>query len=193
MKRKVIQMGDKRLNAKNKNVVLPINSKIKILIKDLKDTMLKSGLIGIASPQIGENYNLFITNPRTTKNRPNKNMSDEFRIFINPKIISKSKNNVVMYEGCGSVASGKIFGPVSRPETITIEAFNMLGQKFRLICNGILSRVIQHEYDHLLGIEFTEKVTDYKKLIDVEHYLKNRKKLTNGEKLIISKKDYKVL
>jgi len=70
-----------------------------------------------------------------------------------------------VYEGCGSVAHGELFAPVKRPKTITVEAYDKKGQKFRLVCDGLLGRVIQHEYDHLSGIEFTEKILDYRKIM----------------------------
>ncbi len=67
------------------------------------------------------------------------------------------KKQVIIYEGCGSVAYAKLFAPVRRPEKIIIEASDANGNQFKLKAEGFLSRVIQHEYDHLDGIEFTEK------------------------------------
>jgi peptide deformylase len=66
---------------------------------------------------------------------------------------------------------GKLFGPVSRPKTITIEAFDLDGKKFQFTTDGILARVIQHEYDHMEGIEFLEKVSNYKEMMTVDYYL----------------------
>jgi len=76
-----------------------------------------------------------------------------------------SSEDIIQYEGCGSVP-GNIFGPVERPKKITVEAFDQHGRKFQLTCDGILGRVIQHEMDHLHGIEFVEKVQDYTKLLN---------------------------
>lgn len=140
--------------------------------------MLEKDLIGIAAPQIGKNFQIFITEPRKTKARRGDQV-DKLRIYINPKIVEYSKIENIIYEGCGSVARGTLFGPIKRPAQITIEAFDEKGKKFRLTTNGILGRVIQHEYDHLYGIEFTEKLIDIRKLIDVEIY---RKKIKNSKK-----------
>jgi len=96
-------------------------------------------------------------------------------VYINPKIINSSQEGVVIYEGCGSVLNGKLFGPVSRPKQITIEAFELDGKKFQFTAEGILGRVIQHEYDHMFGIEFLEKISDYKKLMTVEWYIERIK------------------
>ena len=170
--RKTIQIGDPRLKARNVEVKDFSDLKVKKVIQDLKDTMLKNDLIGMAAPQIGYNYKIFITQPRKTKSRKLLK-GDKLRIYVNPKIVKFSKNENVIYEGCGSVLNGNLFGPVNRPKEITIEAFNEEGEKFQIYCNGILSRVIQHEYDHMSGIEFTEKISDYKKLMNKEFYIKN--------------------
>ena len=110
-----------------------------------------------------------MTEPRETENRP-ADQADELRVYINPKIVQYSAEENVIYEGCGSVINGALFGPVKRSKEIVIEATDKNGNKFRLNCDGILARVIQHEYDHLWGIEFTEKIFDYKKLMSVEFY-----------------------
>jgi peptide deformylase len=189
--RAIIQAGHPKLKTKNKEIRDVNLSKIKKLRKDLIDTMNKAGLIGIAAPQIAQNYMIFITHARNTKSR-NLGKSDILRTYINPKITFESKKKSIIYEGCGSVANADIFGPIFRPEEIEIEALDENGKKFKLKCDGILSRVIQHEYDHLIGIEFLEKVNDYKKIISGDCYRKNIKdsKLQKQNSLI-TKVDYK--
>lgn len=187
----VIQLGHAKLKKVNKeigNVNLP---KIKKLRKDLVDTMLKTGLIGIAAPQIAQNCMIFVTQPRNTKARK-LGKTDKLRTYIDPKIAFKSEAENIIYEGCGSVVNGDLFGPVSRPEEIEVEAIDENGQKFRLRCNGILARVIQHEYDHLRGIEFVEKVTDYKKIIVGEYYRKTiRNSKLQKQNSLITKIEYR--
>lgn len=167
--RKVIEAGNPLLKAKNKIVLDFKSPRVKKVIKDLIDTMPKASLIGIAGCQIGENYMIFVTHPRNTKARKLGKV-DKLRIFINPKIVYKSKKTNLIYEGCGSL--GNIFGPVIRPEEIEVQAFDQNGQKFSLRANGILARVIQHEYDHLQGIEFIQKVSDYSKIVVKKYYVK---------------------
>jgi len=169
--RTVIQAGHPKLKQPNKEIGNANFLKIKKLRRDLIDTMNKAGLIGIAAPQIAQNYMIFITHPRKTKDRKLGKI-DIQRTYINPKITFKSKKENIIYEGCGSVVNGDLFGPVSRPEEIEIEAIDENGKKFRLRCNGILARVIQHEYNHLMGIEFLERVNDYKKIMVGNYYRK---------------------
>jgi len=153
--------------------------KIKQVIKDLMDTMRENQLIGMAAPQIGENFQIFLTEPRKTPNRTL--VQDELRVYINPTITAFSTDEVIIYEGCGSVVHGQLFGPVRRPKEITIEAFDEAGKQFRLRCDGILARVIQHESDHLRGIEFTEKIADYRLLMDADFY---RERIKNSQEQI---------
>lgn len=175
MVRKVIQAGDPRLKKPNKEIKNLNSSKTKQLIKDLGNTLYKTGLVGIASPQIGENHMIFLTHPRTTKARK-IGKEDKLRVFINPKFTFKSKEKNLIYEGCGSmgghVDNGAIFGPVIRPTEVEIEATDEKGIRFRLRCDGVLARIIQHEMDHLKGVEFIQKVSDYSKIIMELHYKK---------------------
>lgn len=169
--RKTIQIGDPRLKAENLVIKDFNDPRVKKVVGDLKDTMVKNGLIGMAAPQIGYNYRIFITQPRKTKARKLLK-GDKLRIYINPKIVKFSKEQNLIYEGCGSVLNGNLFGPVKRPREITIEAYDEKGGRFQLCCDGILARVIQHENDHMVGIEFIEKISDYKKLLNKEFYIK---------------------
>jgi len=167
--REILQLGDERLTKENLEIIDFESEKIKQVIIDLIEIMKEKGLVGIAAPQIGENLKIFITEPRETEFRT-KDQADELRVFINPKIIEESSEELIIYEGCASVGRSQIFGPVSRPKTITIEASNEKGERFLIKCDGLLSRVIQHENDHLLGIEFIEKISDYTKIVSPEAY-----------------------
>lgn len=191
--RTTIQAGHPNLKKKTKVITDFKSTKFIKLQRDLIDTMNKVGLIGIAASQIAENYMVFVTHPKNTKFR-NLGKEDKLRIYINPKITFKSKKENIVYEGCGSVAEASLFGPVSRPEEIEVEATDENGKKFKLRCDGILARVIQHEYDHLMGIEFIEKVCDYKKIVGEGHYkkkIKNSKEQKKNSQ--ITKIEYKSL
>jgi peptide deformylase len=167
----VVQIGNLILKKKSKKVTDINSEETKRVIEDLVDSMKFYGLVGMAAPQIGTNLNIFVTEIRPTQSR-RPDVLDKLRIFINPKIIWKSKKEIIMYEGCGSVANGNLFGPVKRPEKIVIKAINEKDEKIKLKANGLLARIIQHEYDHLVGIEFTEKITDITKIMSKSEYLK---------------------
>jgi len=94
--RKIIQIGDSRLKAKNKSVKNFGGPRIKKVLRGLVDTMHENDLIGIAAPQIGENYRLFVTKPRKTKTRT-ADQADQLRVYINPQLIRFSSKEVVIY------------------------------------------------------------------------------------------------
>lgn len=174
--REVLQLGDIRLTKENQEISDFGDEKVKQVINDLIETMKEKMLIGIAAPQIGENFKVFVTELKETEFR-SKDQADELRVFINPKITESSKEESIIYEGCASVGRSQIFGPVSRPKRITIEANNENGERFSLECDGLLARAVQHENNHLDGIEFIEKVSDYKKLVSPEIYRERIKDL----------------
>lgn len=168
---KVIQVGNLILRAKNKTVNNINDKNVVETVKNLVDSMRHYNLVGMAAPQIGVNLKIFVTEIRPTPSRKPE-ILDNLRVFVNPKIVWKSKKEVIIYEGCGSVSNGDLFGPVKRPEKIKVLAFDEKGENFKLKVGGLLARVIQHEYDHLVGIEFVEKICDYKKIMSKSEYIK---------------------
>jgi len=127
---KIIQIWNPILSKKSKPVIDFTSVRTKKIIKNLIDTMRASNLIWIAAPQIWINEKIFVTELRATKFRKTKD-SDILRVFINPKIVWKSKHEYTVYEWCGSVAYSKIFGTVRRPSKILIEAYDEHGDNYQ--------------------------------------------------------------
>lgn len=167
------QVGNPVIRKKSKLVVDVESTATKKVVRDLVDSMRYHSLVGMAAPQIGENLRIFVTEIRVTKLRKNdkESGSDDLRVFINPRIISLSKKQEKGWEGCGSVSEANLFGKVSRPAAVEIEAFDEKGQKFSLKAKGLLARVIQHEFDHLDGVLFVDKA-DTKTYMSGCEYLK---------------------
>jgi len=189
--RDTIQIGDSKLKQKNIAVRDVSDPKVKQVVTDLIDTMHENNLIGMAAPQIGENYQIFVTEPRETETRT-KDQSDTLRIYINPKITRSSEEMVEIWEGCGCVANGSLFAPVVRPKIVTVEAIKQDGSRFQITADGILGRVIQHEQDHMMGVEFVEKISDYKRIMSKESYIKLIKPLPETQaSCIITQKTVK--
>lgn len=179
--KKTTQIGNLILRAKAEAVKDVKLKSVKNLITDLTDTMRTNNLVGIAAPQIGKSLRIFVTEIRKTNLRKG-DVVDKFRVFINPRIVSASKKKFKDWEGCGSVAEGGVFAKVSRPQSVTVEAYDENGEKFSLKASNLLARVIQHENDHLDGIMFTD-IADMKTLIGREEYLKLKKKMMQSKKL----------
>ena len=172
IKRKATQIGDPIIRRSSKRVSDVGSKKVKRAIRDLTDSMRFHGLVGMAAPQIGLNLRIFVTQIRKTRTRRKQKEADPLRVYINPAIVLYSKKCILGYEGCGSVASGQLFGPVRRSEKVTVRAQDEQGRVFILEAKDLLARVIQHELDHLDGLVFMDKVTDTKKFLDRGEYIK---------------------
>ena len=107
--------------------------------------------IGLAGPQVGIQERIFAVHVQ----------GDVPRIFINPSIIETSQETHKFEEGCLSVPG--IYSNVIRPKRIKVQAWNERGRPFNLEADGILARVILHEYDHLDGILFIDRISEQKR------------------------------
>jgi peptide deformylase len=170
--RETIQAGNSIVHTKSKEVRDFESAEVKKVVEDLIDTMRHTDLVGMAAPQIGSNKRIFVTEIRSTKFREGE--GDKLRVFVNPKIVESSDDEIEGYEGCGSVASAQFFGPVVRPAEIVVSAYDGEGKPFELSASGLLARVIQHEIDHLEGELFHEKICDLKRVMSKEEYLKSK-------------------
>lgn len=144
---KIVKVPDPILTTKTA-VIKKIDQSVVKLAHDMIATCRSVNGIGLAAPQIGKSIRLCIINL--------EHMGLPPFALINPKILKKSLKKVEMEEGCLSIPG--LFGIVRRPEKITIEALNLSGEKHKFQADGMLSRVIQHEVDHLDGVLFTSKM-----------------------------------
>jgi peptide deformylase len=125
------------------------------LIADLFETMYYSEGIGLAAPQIGKTVRIFVIDGKpAAEDEPQ--MSDFKKVFINAQISERSGELVPMNEGCLSIPG--LREEVLRPSHIRIRYFDENWKPFDEVYEGYAARVIQHEYDHLDGIMFTDKV-----------------------------------
>lgn len=172
-----VQIWNSILNKESKNVESIGSNETKQIIENLIDTMRYTNLIWLSAVQIWIDKNIFVTEIRKTPTRSWDEV-DELKVYINPKIIKYSSKKVVMYEWCWSIINSWLFWPVERPESLITQAYNEKWEKFLLEADWLLARVIQHENDHLKWELFIEKVSDYKKLMNKEEFIKfsNRKK-----------------
>ena len=107
--------------------------------------------IGLAAPQLGISERIFTVHVK----------GDIPRVFINPSIIETSQETEKFEEGCLSIPG--IFTDVVRPKAVKVQAWNERGRPFTLQADGILARVILHEYDHLEGILFIDRISEQKR------------------------------
>ncbi|NNC70962.1 MAG: peptide deformylase [Flavobacteriaceae bacterium] len=137
------------------------------LIENMKDTMKNAKGVGLAAPQVGKAIRLFLVNtsPFAEDEELDKE-EQEFlknfdKVFINANIINEEGDEWVFSEGCLSIPN--INEDVFRQEKITIEYFDENFKKHTETVEGLAARVIQHEYDHIEGKLFIDKLTSLKK------------------------------
>ena len=129
-----------------------INDEIRRLIDDLMDTMYHAEGIGLAAPQIGVSQRVFVYDVSEGEHPPG--------VLINPKII-ESAGTVRESEGCLSIPD--LSEIVERSMSVIVEGLDRDSRPFRLEADGLLSRCVQHESDHLDGILFFDRVSPLKR------------------------------
>lgn len=141
---KILQYPDERLHT----VAAPvsqIDDKIRVLIRDMAETMYAAPGIGLAATQVDVHQRVIVIDTSEAR--------DQLLVLINPEIIVS--NGVSDYEeGCLSVPG--IYGKVQRAESVAVKALDAEGATFELEADGLLAVCIQHEMDHLAGKVFVE-------------------------------------
>lgn len=157
----VVKMGNQQLVTVSApmKTINPLDPNLLKLIEDMKDTMIEEGGIGIAAPQIGCNQRVLMFGFENNQRYP-KEAPIPFTILINPVITILSNAMVDGWEGCLSVPG--LRGLVSRYHEIQYSGYNEKGQKITRVVDGFHARVVQHEYDHLDGILFPQRIKDLK-------------------------------
>jgi peptide deformylase len=145
----IVTYGNEILQRKA-DPVKEIDDTIKKLGLDMLETLAGKG-VGLAAPQVGWPLRVFVTDVE----------GDKHRVFINPEIVLTSQEIVSIEEGCLSLP--KLYLEVLRPEFIRVQAWNEKGRPFTIETGGFLARVIQHEYDHLDGILFIDRLKGHKR------------------------------
>ncbi|WP_035674727.1 peptide deformylase [Flavobacterium sp. 83] len=171
----IIGYGDPVLR-KVGEALTPEHPNLEEIIANMYETMYNAYGVGLAAPQVGLPLRLFVIN--TTPFSDDEDLADEKqqelkgfkRTFINAKMIKEEGPEWSFNEGCLSIPD--VREDVYRNPTITIEYceedFVMKTEVF----DGIIARVIQHEYDHIEGILFTDKISTLKKRL-IQKKLKN--------------------
>lgn len=145
----IVTIGEEILRQKALPVT-DIDSAIQELTQEMLQMMRVGKGIGLAAPQIGLASRIFVVEVD----------NDKPRVFINPSILETSTEQSKYEEGCLSIPG--IYADVSRAANVKIQAWNERGRPFTLDADGILARVILHEYDHLEGTLFIDRLPEHK-------------------------------
>jgi len=154
--------------------ISPDYPELEMLLENMKETMHEAHGVGLAAPQINKSIRLFLidTTPFVDDEEETEKVIVK-QVFINARILEEVGEEWGFNEGCLSIPD--VREDISRKPNITIEYFDENFEKHTDTYDGLTARVIQHEYDHIQGILFTDKISAL------------RKRMIKGKLLDISK------
>ncbi|PKQ44303.1 peptide deformylase [Confluentibacter flavum] len=161
----IVAYGDPVLKKKAEDISKDYPN-LDTLIADMFETMYNAFGVGLAAPQIGLPIRLFLVD---TAPFSDEDLSEEEqmalkmfkRVFINAKILNEEGQEWVFNEGCLSIPD--VREDVLRKPKITVEYLDENFKKHTDVFEGLIARVVQHEYDHIEGVLFTDKLSGLKK------------------------------
>jgi len=162
----VIAYGDPVLRKVAKEITKE-HPKLDDIIANMWETQYNASGVGIAAPQVGLSIRLFVIDASPFADDDDLSedeqavLSDFKRVFINPKIVEESGEEWAFNEGCLSIPD--VREDVFRKEKVVIEYVDENWKKQTETLTGLAARVVQHEYDHIEGVLFTDKLSTLKK------------------------------
>lgn len=162
-------LGNPVLRKKVKTVTNIRDPKIQQLIDDLLVTVMDVNGVGISAPQIYQSLRIFIVASHPNPRYPNAPLMKPTPI-INPKILSHNKKMEKGWEGCLSIPG--LRGLIPRYTQVHVEYSDRKGKRMTRTFSDFIARIFQHEYDHLEGILFTDRMETNRDLISEKEYFR---------------------
>lgn len=138
-----------------------VDAQLRSVVRQMFDLMYEARGVGLAANQVDLPIRLFVLNLDSDPEQ------GEELVFINP-VVSRPKGSEEAEEGCLSLP--EMYGPVTRPKQVRINAFGLGGSEFNADVEGLFARVVQHETDHLDGVLFVDRMSETAK-VDVAETL----------------------
>ncbi len=158
----IVQYPDPRLRKQASAVTLSAggaSAEVRAVAARMIQLMHEAGGVGLAAPQVGLSWRLFVANPSGPDQTAG---AGQDRVFINPTLAEASSQTSEYEEGCLSIPGVHV--NVRRPAAITIRAFDLDGKPFEFTSEAMPARVWQHEADHLDGVLILDKMTPMDRL-----------------------------
>jgi len=146
-------IGDPILRMKAKPVRI-FDSSLRNLIQTMIDVMLQNGGVGLAAPQVGVGVRLFVFDEYG---------GAEPRAIVNPEMVEHSDDRVIGEEGCLSIPN--VYAEVERYRWVKLKYRNEWGEEKEEVFEDYVARIVQHEFDHLDGVLFIDRLTEEERRI----------------------------
>ena len=176
--RRILIEPNKILREKS-SFVEKVDEDLQHLMDDMLETMYAAPGIGLAAIQVGVPKRVIVLDIGWRDKLKSTNDKQVERknplYFVNPEIITKSKNNSTYEEGCLSVPGQ--FAEIDRPDKCHVKYLDYYGQPKEIVAEGMLATCIQHEMDHLEGILFIDYLSKLKKSMIVKKLAKQKEQL----------------
>ena len=167
--RQIAQLGQPVLREPARSVADPADPAIQALIDDLLVTAEDANGVGIAAPQVYEPLALFIVASRPNPRYPHAPAMAP-TAMINPELVWTSEETETGWEGCLSVPG--LRGLVPRHRRIGVSYMSRTGKLCEEELSDFIARVFQHEYDHIHGMVFIDRVASTRDLVSEKEYLR---------------------
>jgi peptide deformylase len=148
--------GEQVLREKSK-AIGNIDGDLVKFLKDMNESMIAAKGLGLAANQVGKTIRAF------SIDLSHFDVLAEPKIIINPEIMEKSDEQITGEEGCLSFPG--LFQMIQRPRKVTIKTLDLDGEEYYFEAEGLIARVILHEFDHLNGVLFIDKLTPAQRIL----------------------------
>ncbi len=165
----ITELGNRILREETQIVDNPKDKHIQTLIDDMMLTMKEANGVGIAAPQVSSRHKVFIMHSNSNPRYPDAPEMEPIAI-INPEITSVSDEIEIDWEGCLSIPG--LRGLVPRHKSIEVNYINRKGKEVKEVFEDFPARIFQHEYDHLNGVLFLDRIESVDYLFTEKEYIK---------------------
>lgn len=142
---------------------------LQALIDDLVETMRDAEGVGLAAPQVGVGWQVFVYEAEgDDPDEPEAEPPIPLRVVVNPMLVPQSGEMVYDWEGCLSIPG--LRGLVPRHPAVRVQALGRGGAALDYVAHGFEARIVQHEHDHLNGVVFLDRMRDLKSLAFTEEW-----------------------
>lgn len=168
-RRSILELGNPLLRRNALTVTRFSGAALNRLVSDMLQTMHESNGVGLAAPQLGESLRIIVVASRPTPRYPRAPVMAP-RVMINPDFDIVNDGRVKDWEGCLSIPGIRALVP--RYQSVRVRCQKMDGQTDTLLLEDFAARVFQHEYDHLQGLVYLDRVDNNQDIISESEYLK---------------------